>query len=98
LVGAAAFVTDEGEETMDVQLSQAAVARLMRPVRGQGGFQKLLRRLQPRVHGTVLSIELADAEKLHRYSSAYGEGGFQGRTRGPAHEAQQSFNFDGEAD
>lgn len=80
---------------MDIQLSQSAVARLMRPVRGRGGFQQLLRRLQPKVQGAVLAIDGDDAEKLSRYSHAYGRGGFQERTKSPAHGAQQSFDFDG---
>lgn len=83
---------------MDVQLNQASVARLMRPVRGRGGFQQLLRRLQQRVQGAVLAIDVDDYEKLSRYSHAYGRGGFQERTKNPAHEAQQSFNFGGATD
>ncbi len=67
----------------------------MRPVRGRGGFQQLLRRLQPRVQGTVLAIDAGELEKLTRYSHAYGRGGFQERTKTPAHQAQQSFDFDG---
>ena len=78
---------------MDVQLSQASVARLMRPIRGRGGFQHLLRRLQPRINGAVLVIDPNDFEKLSRYSHSYGRGGFQDRTKPPAHEAQQSFDF-----
>ena len=82
---------------MEFQLSAVSVARLMRPVRGRGGFQSLLRRLQPRVHGSVLAIEPADLEKLLRYTHAYGGGGFQDRTRSPAQDAQQSFNFENES-
>jgi hypothetical protein len=78
---------------MNVQLSQMSVTRLMRPVRGRGGFQQLLRRLQPRLQGSVLAIDLEDLEKLNRYAHAYGRGGFQERTKDPAHEAQQSFDF-----
>ena len=79
---------------MEIQLSNASIARLMRPVRGRGGFQHLLRRLQPRIQGSVVAIELSDFEKLRRYSSAYGRGGFQERTKSPADEAQQSFRFE----
>lgn len=78
---------------MDVQLSRPSVMRLMRPVRGHGGFQQLLRRLQTRINGTVLSIDSADFQKLRRYSHSYGRGGFQNRTTPPTQEAQQSFNF-----
>jgi len=79
---------------MDVQVSPTSVMRLMRPVRGRGGFQELLRKLQPRISGTTLSIDLADLQTLNRYSHSYGRGGFQGRTAPPSQQAQQLFNFE----
>ncbi len=78
---------------MDVQLSHTTAARLLRPVRGRGGFQSLLRRLQPRIQSGVLAVDHSDYEKLERYSNAYGRGGFQGRTTGAALEIQQVLEF-----
>jgi hypothetical protein len=66
---------------MKIQLSPAEVARDSRPVRGQGGFQTLLRRIAKQISGDgVLTISESDLEKLIRYSFQYGQGGFQGRT------------------
>jgi hypothetical protein len=78
---------------MEISLSEAALARLTRPVRGKGGFQQLLRKLQHGVHGAVLAVDDADHEKLSRYSHAYGAGGFQSRTGTVASEIQQTFDF-----
>lgn len=80
---------------MRVQLSQETVARLMRPVRGRGGFQSLLRKLQPRISGQILEIDATDYERLNRYSRSYGRGGFQGRTSSAASDAQSSLDFGG---
>lgn len=78
---------------MDVSLSSTSVMRLMRPVNGRGGFQQLLRKLQLRLQGSVLTVDPDDCERLARYSSSYGTGGFQARTTGAASETQQSFDF-----
>jgi hypothetical protein len=86
---------DEEERTMmNIELSQTSVVRIMRPVHGRGGFQQLLRRLQPRVTGSVMVIDEIDFEKLNRYSHSYGRGGFQQRTQGPVDDSQLSFDFD----
>ena len=67
---------------MRIQLTDNEVERFSRPIRGQGGFQDLLRRIQGGIdHATnVLDVSDADAERLVRYSFEYGAGGFQGRT------------------
>lgn len=78
---------------MEVQLSETAAARLRRPVSGQGGFQRLLRKLQARLSGSVVTVDAADVEKLRRYSHAYGRGGFQTRTRPSAADAQLRLGF-----
>jgi hypothetical protein len=78
---------------MDIELSAHALACLMRPVQGEGGFQHLLRKLQTQVNESVLTVDAADMEKLDRYSSAYGLGGFQDRTRPSASELQLLLNF-----
>lgn len=64
-------------------LSPSAIAKIQRPVRGRGGFQTLLRRLQKQIQGDTLTLSDDDLEKLIRYSYQYGEGGFEDRTRAP---------------
>ena len=67
---------------MRIKLSSAEVARYTRPVRGQGGFQTLLRRISKQIAANgVLTISEGDLEKLIRYSFAYGQGGYQERTK-----------------
>ena len=67
---------------MKIQLSLAEVARYTRPIRGKGGFQTLLRRIAKQITDNgVLTISEGDLEKLIRYSFAYGQGGFQERTK-----------------
>lgn len=79
---------------MQIQLTDKAVAQIRRAVRGKGGFQSLLRRLQPNVSGNTLEVSDADLEKLSRYSSAYGRGGFQSRTKTAAGGTQQLLDYD----
>ena len=67
---------------MKIQLSPGEVTRYTRPIRGQGGFQVLLRRLAKQISSTgVLTVSGDDLEKLLRYSFKYGQGGFQERTK-----------------
>ncbi len=54
---------------------------LRRPVAGQGGFQSLLRRLQNQIAVNQLVLSHSDAERLLRYATQYGPGGFQDRLR-----------------
>lgn len=72
------------EVTMKIQLSAAELSRISRPVRGQGGFQSLLRKLQKQLDGALLEVSEADLERLVRYSFEYGQGGFQERTKATA--------------
>ena len=74
---------------LEFTLSPAALARLQRPVHGRGGFQQLLKKLQRQLRDQVLTLDAADAERLSRYSQAYGLGGFQNRTAPSSHEIQQ---------
>ena len=64
-----------------IELTGASLNRFKRPVRGQGGFQNLLRAIQAGINWTtgVLSISEADGERVIRYAAKYGGGGFQGR-------------------
>ena len=78
---------------MDLELTPHALARLLRPVNGQGGFQQLLRKLQSQLNGSVLTLDDDDIEKLDRYSHTYGLGGFQDRTRPSSTEVQQVLDF-----
>ena len=66
--------------TIRVELTDEAARALRRPVRGQGGFQTLLRTLQSRLtEGNVLTLTPAVAGRIARYVHDYGQGGFQGR-------------------
>ena len=62
---------------MKIQLSDRELAKITRPIKGKGGFQTLLRRIQKQIQGNVLEASDADVEKLIRYSFEYGQGGFQ---------------------
>ena len=67
---------------MSIDLSPTTATTLRKPIRGRGGFQSLLRRLQGQLDGRHLDVSPVDAERLRRYSAAYGGGGFQRRTKG----------------
>ena len=79
---------------MWVELSQAIRNRLMRPVNGKGGFQTLLRKLRGQLNGDWVLVTPEDAERLSRYSYAYGGGGFQRRTSPVAQGVQGTLAFD----
>lgn len=67
---------------MRIQLSPSEVRRYQKPVAGRGGFQTLLRRIAKSIDPSgVLEVSQADFEKLLRHSFAYGQGGFQERTK-----------------
>jgi hypothetical protein len=71
-----------GEFKAELEPNEAAA--LMRPVRGQGGFQSLLRSLQKgfdRKTG-VVTLTGDQIEKINRYTSEYGAGGFEDRLDG----------------
>ena len=66
---------------MRIRLTDPTLNRFRRPVRGQGGFQNLLRSIaggNDRATG-VLNISERDVERVIRYAAKYGGGGFQGR-------------------
>jgi hypothetical protein len=64
-----------------ITLTPTDTTLIRKPIRGRGGFQNLLRKLQSQLEGQQLEVSAADVERLTRYSAAYGGGGFQGRTR-----------------
>jgi hypothetical protein len=68
---------------MKITLSDADLAKLQRPIKGRGGFQSLLRRLQKQIKGHMLTASPDDVEKLVRYSFEYGRGGFQDQMKSP---------------
>lgn len=63
-----------------ISLTKEEKSILCRPVRGQGGFQSLLRRIksQPK-NNNEFSITPSGIERIYRYASEYGGGGFQQR-------------------
>jgi hypothetical protein len=67
-----------------VQLNAEETAALMRPIRGQGGFQSLLRGLQRSFDrpSKVLTLSEEQIERIVRYTTDYGWGGFEGRLEG----------------
>lgn len=66
---------------MQIPLSSALRAKLSMPVRGGGGFQSLLRKLQRQITNGTIHVDASDVERLLRYSFQYGGGGFQERTK-----------------
>lgn len=66
---------------MTVLLSDDELVRLLKPVRGEGGWQRLLRRLQMQLDGSVLTVTAQDLACIRRYRDNYGSGGWQGRLR-----------------
>lgn len=76
-------------------LSPEAVEPLFIEVKGIGGFQNLIKKLQRQYSSQehLLILEYADIEKMLRYSSRYGRGGFQDRLA-PIIEKIKSVNDD----
>lgn len=66
----------------EVYVDCVTLAQLRRPIRGRGGFQSLLRRLQADLQGNTLSVSPATAARIERYATRYGAGGFQSRLHG----------------
>ena len=62
---------------MNIQLTDRQLAKISKPVKGRGGFQSLLRKIQKQIQGDVLEASEADVERLIHYSFDYGQGGFQ---------------------
>jgi hypothetical protein len=69
---------------MRIELSDADLEQLMRPIRGQGGWQSLVRRLQRQVAGNVVELSEYDQQSILHYLLSYGTGGWQGRIAGIA--------------
>lgn len=69
-------------------LDVSELAWLSRPVKGQGGFQSLLRALAQNRRGQVQFVPVTLVERIQRYARKYGKGGFQGRLRSLAQRLQ----------
>ena len=69
-------------------LTPAQVDFLQRPLRGQGGYQSLLARLQGNLDGNILRLTRTDCERVVRYATQYGEGGFQTRLQSIIQQAE----------
>lgn len=69
---------------MKIQLSDREVAKLMKPVKGRGGFQSTIRRVQKNIKGNILEASVADVERLVKYAFEYGPGGFQEQAKAVA--------------
>ena len=77
---------------MKIQLNNNAIDWLRRSVRGSGGFQSLLRRMQTGLDHAAGEMEIleSDMEKWIRYSVEYGQGGFQDRLKSIPQRAKSS--------
>lgn len=64
---------------MSVRLSDDELEILSRPVRGSGGLQGLLLSLADSRSGRVQYLTDLQCERLVRYATKYGSGGFQDR-------------------
>jgi len=73
------------EEKLNIRCPKAMVKLLEKRVRGKGGFQSLLRVLGSSLHEqrgvTYLVINTPTAERVRRYATKYGEGGWEERLR-----------------
>lgn len=67
---------------LHIVLNPGDAERLRRPVEGQGGLQSLLRRLKASIGDDgSLSLTEEEVERIRRYVSRYGQGGFQDRLK-----------------
>lgn len=68
--------------TINVELFPAEVEVVRRPIVGDGGHQRFLRLLTGRLSDAGrLSMTLEEFDKVVRYATAYGQGGYQDRYR-----------------
>ncbi|HHY03979.1 MAG TPA: hypothetical protein GX534_02165 [Thermoanaerobacterales bacterium] len=62
-------------------LSPEDIEPILKEVKGQGGFQSLIRKLQRQYsrEEQTLVLDYSDIKKMINYSQNYGQGGFQGK-------------------
>ena len=65
---------------IEIQLTSDERDGLMKEVRGEGGWQGLLRSLQEMGDGDILRVDEGLADRILRYAE-YSAGGFQDRLR-----------------
>ena len=68
-------------KAVSIHLTPLDAKTLRKPIRGRGGLQSLLRKLQHQLDDRHLEVSRADLARLRRYSLGYGGGGFQGRAK-----------------
>jgi len=74
-------LTQTDQQVM-VVVSGRVKEMLSRPVKGTGGFQSVLRRLQARfVDGRTLCLSNEDVDRMRKLVQGYRQGGFQDRLR-----------------
>lgn len=63
------------------ELNRAEIAELDRHVKGAGGFEGLIRRLQKQLNHATAEIKLTDKDldDIQRYAFDYAQGGFEDR-------------------
>lgn len=66
------------------ELTAPEAESFLRPVVGEGGFQSLLRGLQKSYDkkARIVRLDGDQIEKINRYTTQYGAGGFEGRLDG----------------
>lgn len=67
--------------TRHVQLRPQTADMLAKPIKGHGGFQSLMRRIQQGLRGYQLTIDEADLNNLLQSTRGRSVGGFQRRCR-----------------
>jgi hypothetical protein len=73
------------DRNITIQLTPKEADPLRKEVKGDGGMEDLLRRLQKKLKDdNTISLSSDDIEKVLRYSSAYGQGGFENKLIGLA--------------
>jgi hypothetical protein len=70
------------DTTTTIRLGPAELEELRKPVNGQGGMQTLMLTIQSKIsEDGSLQISPEELERIRRYATEYGEGGFQNRFR-----------------
>jgi hypothetical protein len=76
---------NKDNDRITIHLTQDEADPLRKPVHGSGGLQSLIKKLQPKLNNdNTIELTSSDIEKILRYTSNYGSGGFQSRLVGLA--------------
>ena len=62
-----------------IELTEDELMDLQRPIKGNGGFQSLFRRIQKNIDGVELSLDAKLVKSIVSYARNYGRGGYQDR-------------------